>query len=58
MSKAYTESSIEWAKVDLKKVPHIVSGEVPGPRSQVMHRRAASDYEGLFKSGDPLSGSV
>ena len=32
MSTALAGSSIEWAKVDLKKVPHIVSKEVTGPR--------------------------
>jgi 4-aminobutyrate aminotransferase-like enzyme len=46
MSIAYLESSIEWAKVDLKKVPHIVTSEVPGPKSQVMHRRAAAIMKG------------
>ncbi len=37
MATAYTGASIEWAKVDLKKIPHMISGEVPGPRSQEMH---------------------
>ena len=46
MSTAYAGSSIEWAKVDLKKVPHIVSEEVPGPKSQDMHRRAAAIMKG------------
>ena len=39
-------SSIEWAKVDLKKVPHIASSEVPGPRSQELHGRAAAIMKG------------
>ena len=46
MTTAYTETSIEWAKVDLKNVPHMVSGEVPGPRSQAMHQRAAAIMKG------------
>jgi hypothetical protein len=46
MNTTYTGISIEWAKVDLKKVPHIVSQEVPGPRSQEMHRRAAAIMKG------------
>ena len=41
-----TGSSIEWAKVDLRKVPHIVSEEVPGPKSQKMHRAAAAIMKG------------
>jgi 4-aminobutyrate aminotransferase-like enzyme len=47
MTTTYTGSSIEWAKVDLKKVPHIISAVVPGPRSQEMHRRAAAIMKGL-----------
>ena len=39
-------NSIEWAKVDLKKVPHVVSAELPGPRSQAMHKRAAAIMKG------------
>jgi 4-aminobutyrate aminotransferase-like enzyme len=46
MSTTFTGSSIEWAKVDLKQVPHMVSKEVPGPRSQTMHRRAAAIMKG------------
>ncbi len=46
MSTALAGSSIEWAKVDLKKVPHIVSKEVPGPRSREMHGRAAAIMKG------------
>ena len=46
MTTTYTGSSIEWAKVDLKKVPHVISGEVPGPKSQEMHRRAAAIMKG------------
>jgi 4-aminobutyrate aminotransferase-like enzyme len=41
-----TESpAIEWAAVDLKKYPRIVS-EVPGPRSREMHKRAANIMKG------------
>ena len=39
-------ASIEWAKVDLKTVPHKVSAEIPGPRSREMHRRAAAIMKG------------
>ena len=46
MSTAFAGSSIEWAKVDLKKVPNIVSKEVPGPRSREMHGRAAAIMKG------------
>ncbi len=38
--------SIEWAKVDLKQIPRIVSQEVPGPRSREMHGRAARIMKG------------
>jgi len=46
MTTIYTGTSIEWAKVDLKKVPHMVGGEVPGPRSHQMHQRAAAIMKG------------
>jgi 4-aminobutyrate aminotransferase-like enzyme len=46
MTKTFTGSSIEWAKVDLKKVPHLVSRELPGPRSLEMHQRAAAIMKG------------
>jgi 4-aminobutyrate aminotransferase-like enzyme len=46
MGGLFSGSSIEWAKVDLKKVPRIVSREVPGPQSQEMHRRAAAIMKG------------
>lgn len=37
---------IGWAKVDLKKVPHLVSGEIPGEKSREMHGRAARIMKG------------
>jgi 4-aminobutyrate aminotransferase-like enzyme len=37
---------IEWAKVDLKKVPRLVSPELPGPLSREMHQRASSIMKG------------
>jgi 4-aminobutyrate aminotransferase-like enzyme len=37
---------IEWAKVDLKKVPRIITEIVPGPKSQQMHSRAAKIMKG------------
>ena len=33
---------IAWAKVDLKRVPHLVSSDIPGPRSRALHARADS----------------
>ena len=38
--------SIEWAKVDLDKIPHIQSSELPGPKSQELHKRAAEIMKG------------
>lgn len=46
MTLTHTLNSIEWAKVDLKKVPHIISEEVPGPMSRDMHQRAAAIMKG------------
>ncbi len=39
-------SSISWAKVDLKTVPHIVTEEIPGPKSLEMHGRAKKIMKG------------
>ena len=38
---------IDWAKVDLKKYPRIVTSEVPGPKSQALHDRAVKLMKGL-----------
>jgi len=38
---------IAWAKVDLGKVPHIVTTEIPGPKSKELHTRAAKIMKGL-----------
>ncbi len=38
--------SIEWAKVDLKQIPEIVTAEVPGPQSREMHARAVKIMKG------------
>ena len=38
---------IAWAKVDLKSVPKIITPELPGPRSQELHSRAAKIMRGL-----------
>ncbi|HXX21593.1 MAG TPA: aspartate aminotransferase family protein [Terriglobia bacterium] len=46
MITVFNGSSIEWAKVDLKKVPHMVTAEVPGPKSQTLHQRAAAIMKG------------
>ena len=48
MGNAYIGSSIEWAKVDLRRIPHIVSEEVPGPKSGEMHRLAAAIMKGYL----------
>jgi 4-aminobutyrate aminotransferase-like enzyme len=37
---------IGWAKVDLKKVPHLVTQEIPGPKSREMHARGAAIMKG------------
>ncbi len=34
-------------ELDLTKVPHLVSGDIPGPRSRELHARAASYYRGM-----------
>jgi 4-aminobutyrate aminotransferase-like enzyme len=38
--------SIDWAKVDLKEIPRMVTAEVPGPRSREMHTRATAIMKG------------
>ena len=38
--------NIAWAKVDLKKVPHLVGGEIPGKKSRALHERAAKIMKG------------
>ncbi|MCA1808060.1 MAG: aspartate aminotransferase family protein [Lentisphaerae bacterium] len=38
--------AIDWAKVNLQEYPNMVSAEVPGPRSQEMHERAAGIMKG------------
>ncbi len=38
--------SIEWASVDLAKIPHIRTTELPGPKSQELHKRAAAIMKG------------
>jgi 4-aminobutyrate aminotransferase-like enzyme len=38
---------IGWAKVDLKKVPHLATGEIPGPKSREQHARATRIMKGL-----------
>ena len=40
---------IDWAKVDLNKYPHLVTKEIPGPRSVEMHGRARN-HEGVFRA--------
>jgi hypothetical protein len=38
---------IGWAKVDLTKVPHRATSEIPGPKSREMHGRAVKIMKGL-----------
>jgi 4-aminobutyrate aminotransferase-like enzyme len=38
---------IGWAKVDLKKVPHLATSEIPGPKSREQHARATKIMKGL-----------
>ncbi len=38
--------SIEWANVDLNKIPHIQSREIPGPISKELHGKAAAIMKG------------
>ena len=38
---------IGWAKVDLKKVPKLVTTEIPGPKSKELHARATKIMKGL-----------
>ena len=46
MSTATIQYAIDWAKVDLARVPDIITAEVPGPRSREMHTRAAAIMKG------------
>lgn len=36
-----------WAAVDLKKVPHLVTKELPGPKSKDLHARCCKHFKGL-----------
>jgi 4-aminobutyrate aminotransferase-like enzyme len=38
---------IGWAKVDLKKIPHLATTEIPGPNSREQHARATRIMKGL-----------
>lgn len=38
---------IGWAKVDLAKVPHLATTEIPGPKSREQHARATKIMKGL-----------
>jgi 4-aminobutyrate aminotransferase-like enzyme len=37
---------IGWARVDLTKVPHLVTAEIPGPKSRALHARGSSIMKG------------
>jgi 4-aminobutyrate aminotransferase-like enzyme len=47
MGVARSGIDIQWAKVDLKKVPHLATPEIPGPKSRDLHGRAAKIMKGL-----------
>ena len=34
-------------QLDLSRMPHLVTSEIPGPRSRELHDRAAKYYRGL-----------
>jgi 4-aminobutyrate aminotransferase-like enzyme len=36
-----------WARVDLKAIPRIVTSEVPGPKSKALHARCTKNFKGL-----------
>ena len=38
--------SIDWAHVDLSKIPHLQTKEIPGPKSVEIHRRASALMKG------------
>jgi 4-aminobutyrate aminotransferase-like enzyme len=38
--------NIEWAKVDLNRVPHLETDEIPGPKSVSLHERASAIMKG------------
>lgn len=44
--KAVSGSTLDWAKVDLTKIPNIVSAP-PGPKSQEVHRRTSKYMKGF-----------
>jgi 4-aminobutyrate aminotransferase-like enzyme len=46
MSTTAIDHALDWARVDLSRVPQIVTAEVPGPISQEMHGRAAEIMKG------------
>ena len=37
---------IAWVKVNLKNVPHLVTPEIPGPKSLELHGRASKIMKG------------
>ena len=39
-------STLEWAKTDLARLPHLVTDTIPGPKSQRMHERASRIMKG------------
>jgi len=38
--------AIDWANVDMKKIPHLQSSRIPGPKSEDLHSRAAGIMKG------------
>ncbi len=46
MAMAARNSTLEWAKVDLQRIPRMVC-EAPGPRSKALHERCSRHFKGL-----------
>jgi 4-aminobutyrate aminotransferase-like enzyme len=38
---------IDWAKVDLEKIPHLTGGEIPGKKSVELHSKASAIMKGF-----------
>jgi 4-aminobutyrate aminotransferase-like enzyme len=47
VARSEARIDIDWARVDLTKVPHLVTPEIPGPKSRDLHARAAKIMKGL-----------
>ncbi len=47
VTRAEARIDIGWAKVDLSKVPHLATPDIPGPKSRELHGRAVKIMKGL-----------